>query len=506
MTTVREPGILRRAFGARATPRQRRRTIAVAAATALVLAIGAAMFVYEHLSREEAATYFESDEDHFLFGSIGTEGENGIPYWIWLVLPRVFPDLLPGPGGYSALGVVSTPGAEMPVGLSKATIGYPRVGVNCGLCHTASVRVAPDALPTLVPAAPAHQLAAQRYMQFLADAAADPRFTASAILGEIAKNYRLSLTERLLYRFVVIPSTRRMLLRMGDEGSWIAAGGAWGHGRADLFASIKYGRLEQPRDGTNAAADMLPLWNLGARRPGGYFWTGANTNLTEVVRASALAAGTSTSWLDRDTRRWDETDPRETSSLRRVLNYIGSRQAPRYPLPIDTALATAGADVFRTTCASCHAPDGARTGQIVPRPEIGTDDRRVASWTKPAADALNAYGEGRDWSFSGFTAGDGYVAVPLDGIWLRGPYLHNGSVPTLADLLEPAATRPRAFWRGYDVIDPAKVGFISEGAGAERAGSRFDTSAPGNSNAGHEYGTALAPDLKRALLEYLKTL
>jgi hypothetical protein len=83
--------------------------------------------------------------------------------------------------------------------------------------------------------------------------------------------------------------------------------------------------------------------------------------------------------------------------------------------------------------------------------------------------------------------------------------LHNGSVPTLADLLEPVASRPTRFWRGYDVLDPVKVGFISAGAEAMRAGTRYDTSLPGNSNAGHEYGTTLPPEGKRALLEYLKT-
>jgi mono/diheme cytochrome c family protein len=473
---------------------------------ALVLALGAAMFVYEQLFREEPAAYFESGEDHFLFGSVGSETETGVPYWIWLVLPRVFPDLLPGAGGYSALGIVAKPGYEMPIGLSKVTIGYPRVGANCAMCHTASVRVAPDALPTIVPGAPAHQLAAQRYFRFLSDAAADPRFTAGTLLGEIAKNYRLSLTERLLYRFVIVPSTRRALLRVRDQSTWMDAGPAWGHGRADLFNTIKAGRLAQPSDRTVATADMLPLWNLASPREGGYFWTGMNTDLREVVRASALAVGASRAWLDRDSRQWDESDARASSSLRRVLDYIGTHQPAKYPLPVDQQLASAGAGVFRTECASCHAPEGRRPGQVVPVADVGTDRHRVDAWTMAAADALNAYGEGRDWKLSGFTAPRGYAAVPLDGVWLRAPYLHNGSVPTLADLLEPAERRPRVFWRGYDVIDPVKVGFIAEGTAAERRGSRYDTSRPGNGNAGHEYGTALAPELKRALLEYLKTL
>ena len=79
-------------------------------------------------------------------------------------------------------------------------------------------------------------------------------------------------------------------------------------------------------------------------------------------------------------------------------------------------------------------------------------------------------------------------------------------MPTLADLLEPAASRPALFWRGYDVLDPVKVGFVSAGADAEAVGTRYDTSEPGNSPAGHEYGTMLSADEKRAMLEYLKTL
>lgn len=100
----------------------------------------------------------------------------------------------------------------------------------------------------------------------------------------------------------------------------------------------------------------------------------------------------------------------------------------------------------------------------------------------------------------------GYVAQFLDGIWLRAPYLHNGSVPTLADLLTPAAERPQSFWRGYDVYDPGRVGFIVQGAAAERAGTHYDTTLRGNGNQGHEFGTALPEADKAALLEYLKTL
>ena len=88
----------------------------------------------------------------------------------------------------------------------------------------------------------------------------------------------------------------------------------------------------------------------------------------------------------------------------------------------------------------------------------------------------------------------------------RAPYLHNGSVPSLRDLLEPAAARPKVFYRGYDVYDPIKVGFVTEGAEAERIGTKLDVGQKANGNQGHEFGTSLSSDEKSALIEYLKTL
>jgi hypothetical protein len=98
--------------------------------------------------------------------------------------------------------------------------------------------------------------------------------------------------------------------------------------------------------------------------------------------------------------------------------------------------------------------------------------------------------------------------MPLDGLWARAPYLHNGSVPTLRDLLRPAGERPAKFFRGDDEYNPRDVGFRSD---RERSadGRRlflFKTAEPGNSNSGHEYATDLTEEESSALLEYLKTL
>ncbi len=96
-----------------------------------------------------------------------------------------------------------------------------------------------------------------------------------------------------------------------------------------------------------------------------------------------------------------------------------------------------------------------------------------------------------------------YKARPLNGIWATAPYLHNGSVPTLWDLLSTTDDRPQVFYIGSREFDAEKVGISTkEGPGT----FRFDTSIQGNWRNGHEFGTTLPAQQKKDLLEYLKTL
>jgi hypothetical protein len=481
----------------------RRKQIVIAAL--VVLAVVGGLFAYNRFFREEPPPYFASDEEHFLYGSIGTEAEQGVPYWIWLVLPRIFPEHLPGPGGLASIGIVGRDGHEMPIGFSKVTVGFPRVGINCAVCHSATFRARAQDVPTVYPAAASHQTGEQEYLRFLIACASDPRFTANTILAEIAKNTRLSFIDRMLYRFAIIPGTRRGILRLGGQDAWMWSRTEWGRGRIDPFNPVKFGILKQPIDETIGNSDMMPVWNLRRRDGTAYHWDGLSVSLREVVLSSALGDGATRKWVDNDYTRWEETNPTRMSSLRRVMNYIGDVQAPKYPLPIDSALAAAGEVTYKAQCAECHEPGGARTGKVIPVGEIGTDRHRLDMWTTGAVDSYNKYGEGHAWKLSGFRKTDGYTAVPLDGLWLTAPYLHNGSVPTLADLLELPEARPKKFWRGYDVFDAERVGFVSTWSEAGRVGTLLDVSRPGNSNAGHTYGTALTPREKRALVEYLKT-
>lgn len=96
-----------------------------------------------------------------------------------------------------------------------------------------------------------------------------------------------------------------------------------------------------------------------------------------------------------------------------------------------------------------------------------------------------------------------YKARPINGIWASAPYLHNGSVPSVYDLLLPAAQRPAQFYVGNRELDKVKVGSVSEPV---EGTTLFDTHLRGNSNQGHEYGTQLTEPERMALLEYIKSL
>jgi hypothetical protein len=100
-----------------------------------------------------------------------------------------------------------------------------------------------------------------------------------------------------------------------------------------------------------------------------------------------------------------------------------------------------------------------------------------------------------------------YESRVMQGIWAAAPYLHNGSVPTLADLLKPAAQRPASFKIG-PAYDREKIGLAVDQPTSNFTLQTADCSDlnSGNSRCGHEFGATLSDDDKRALLEYLKTL
>jgi len=469
--------------------RSARRSIVVGVA----LSVAALMFAVSVTGQPPASGPASGEAEHFKYASIGIEENEGLPYWIWQALPRMFPEKLPGPGGYSSFGIIWEQGKEMPVGFTKKRVsGVDRVAINCAFCHTAIVRTARDAAPMIVPGGPSNQLDPQAYVRFLQAAATDPRFNAGEVMTAIDQLTDLSWLDRLQYRFLYIPGVRKALEKQKRDLAWMDAQPRWGRGRIDPFNRVKFSYLRQPVDATIGNSDMVPIWNMRPRMGMRLHWDGLAGPLREVVLSSALGDGATPKSID-------------LKSLERMENWLLDVKPPKYPYPVDGALAAVGEQVFTAECARCHAFGGARTGTVIPIAEIGTDRHRLDMWTKGAADAYNAYGEKYPWDFDAFAKTDGYVAMPLDGVWLRAPYLHNGSVPSLYDLLASPDKRPTLFFRGYEVYDPDRVGFVSSGPDAERVGFKFEASVAGNASAGHTYGVDLPDDRKRALVEFLKT-
>jgi hypothetical protein len=437
---------------------------------------------------------FDSIEDRFKYGSIGAENNEGVPYWIWLVLPRIFPEKLPGPGGYVSLGATWEEGRELPIGFSKKTIGFPRVAINCAFCHVATFRKSPQDKPEIFLGGPAHQFDPQKYQRFLFESAADPQFNADRILEAMEYSYDFSLFDRFLYRYIIIPRAKSGMMEQKEQFDWTYKLPDWGHGRIDPFNPVKFRMLKQPFDGTIGNSDMVPIWNLRPRVGMSLHWDGLNSVIPDVTRSSALGDGATPRTIPID-------------DLNALESWLMDVKPPAFPFPIDGALAAQGQPVWEQHCATCHSFGGERTGKVIPLEEVGTDRHRLDMWTAGSVEAYNNFADGYDWDFKGFVKTNGYVAAPLDGVWIRAPYLHNGSVPTLRDLLEPPAQRPQVFYRGYDVYDPAAGGFISNVP--EEAGkpfTRFSTADEANSSKGHLYGTDLSPGEKVALVEYLKTL
>jgi hypothetical protein len=165
--------------------KNRKRWIALGVAV-LFVAVGALFAWYKFFREEPQPDWIRNDpEMRFKYGSIGAERDAGIPYWIFYVLPRVFPDKIPGSNGFASFGVSWEQGQELPVGFTKKVIGFPRVANNCAACHTANYRLTENEVPRFYTAAPGHTLNLEAVFRFLVDCAKDPRFNADTLMREI---------------------------------------------------------------------------------------------------------------------------------------------------------------------------------------------------------------------------------------------------------------------------------------------------------------------------------
>ncbi len=308
-----------------------------------------------------------------------------------------------------------------------------------------------------------------------------------------------------------------------------------GFGRTDAFGIARNILFpEEPRAPT-APINYPHLWGFG--RAEWLHWNGNTNSVVERNIGQALGLG---AVVNRTTL----VTTVRLDNLHTMEQIFQGLRAPVWPAdvfgPIDATKKARGETVYKTACASCHdgpymqSPDGHDVYPQYGLDEIGTDPNHAMNFDQPVKGRpyFEALGELlgmiKAKAAAGFPAADvasweagrtpvkwrsplggdrkPYPARPLAGVWATAPYLHNGSVPTLMDLLSPPAMRPVKFGIGYREYDPDRVGYRTDVLTANPLVHEYDTTASGNSNGGHAYGVDLPMEDKAALVEYLKGL
>jgi mono/diheme cytochrome c family protein len=283
---------------------------------------------------------------------------------------------------------------------------------------------------------------------------------------------------------------------------------AWGPGRVDTFNPYKLLQFGVEASALKpeeriGVADLPAVFDQGPREGMNLHWDGNNASLSERNLSAAIGAGVTVESVDH-------------AAIERVADWLGDLKPPPSPHQPEGAAVDRGKAIYMAECAECHGYqdgqsyvfEGPGIGQVEPIANLGTDRARLDSYTEAFREQqLDRLFAGTPYQFRHFKKTDGYANLPLDGLWLRGPYLHNGSVPTLKALLQPPEQRPKSFLRGLDVIDPAGGFIASDCSPAEppMKGYCFDTTLPGNGSGGHAYGVDLTEAEKADLLAYLLT-
>ena len=257
-----------------------------------------------------------------------------------------------------------------------------------------------------------------------------------------------------------------------------------------------------------------------------------------------------------------------TDNLKQIEDWISKLRSPKWPAelgPINETDIVNGKTIYKDHCLSCHALVPRNEPVPVPLPvdrepvdSVNTDPQEIDSFLSRTADAgilrgsfyaldplspifdhhtpvrdltgyvaLGVYVNRENPNLEalvhnvaktaavGLPHFDTYKGRPLDGIWATAPYLHNGSVASLMELLTPAKDRLPRFCVGDGVFDPINVGYqtyaqrLPDGTvqlNCPPRSSILDTHALGSSNQGHSYGTHLSDVEKQQLLAYLKSL
>lgn len=459
-------------------------------------------------------------------------------------------------GLLAATASINNPDA-LPVGVTRDidSTGEAWVGFGCAACHTGEVhyngtKVRLDGGAALFDFQGFETALIEALSATIADADKFDRFARGVLdAGAGSAALKTALVARTQYLRDVQQTNRTDV--------------AYGHGRLDAFGQIfnavavTFLGLPHNRRAPDAPVSFPVLWS--APHLDLVQWNGSAPNsgpgpFVQNVTTALAVYGTLS--IGEGSGRTGYASSVHIDNLGKIQEWFYELQAPRWPEnifgEIDGDLAARGAQVYAAECESCHQladrNDRKRKLKVALTPvaDVGTDPAMANNFinsmsasgvyagrktavlagpklgaTAPTIDLVvhSALGaalrhplESVQASLAGYHKvlkanldqhPNYYKARPLDGIWASAPYLHNGSVPSLADLLQTGDRRPTLFNVGNREFDPLKVGLSTR---PTPDSSPYDTARPGNGNGGHEYGTTLQTQDKSALLEYLKTL
>lgn len=332
-----------------------------------------------------------------------------------------------------------------------------------------------------------------------------------------------------------------------------------GIGNLVFGSSIKVGSNFH---GLSAPASIPYLWDIWR-----FDWMHYNSSFSQPMAQNVLQVLGANGWanfIDVEGNpnpipsRWDSSV--DIKALESTDVAFRKLKAPEWPSDVfgqyDKIKAAKGEKLFQAQCSGCHGPkpNTAKTGQLsqlavvnIPIEVIGTDPTYAKKFANQTFDISKLSGnpnrvsssdalvfvteavKNRAYDKLGYTSqqravanGNGrenimkgelvYRARTLNGVWSSAPYLHNGSVPNIYELLSPLEERSEKFWLGSYEYDPEKLGFVNVKVSG---GFLLDTSIIGNSNKGHEFankkgpgviGRLLSPEERFEIIEYLKSM
>ncbi|MGH7617712.1 MAG: cytochrome c [Gemmatimonadaceae bacterium] len=434
--------------------RSRSRNIVTVVAVVVALFVMAGGYLWHRYPMGEPSRFSDLTQQ-FKYGSIGNDIEVGMPLAVVKVLPRAFPEYLPPlpasvsgeaaklPRDYTAFGFIQEPGHDMPIGFSVRTRIVPRTGPNCAACHTGSWKARPDERLVVRLGMPAANLNIGAFFTFLFKSARDPRFTAEYLLPLMEHDSPpLNAVDRALYARLIIPGMKAGLVKRANMFDVFFNGThpEFGYGRVDALNPWKLNQLAPlypggiPDSEAIGTVDFPAIWNQKIRQQMALNWDGDSPKVRDRNVGAAFGAGASAETIDME-------------GIELVSQFLLTLPAPAYPYHVDSSQLARGGRVFGQYCASCHAEGGARYGTVEPLDSVRTDPNRLHIYTERFNQQLLDYGKGYAWKITSMRKTNGYANAPLDGIWARAPYLHNGSVPTLWDLLTPEAQAER--WQAH---------------------------------------------------------